>query len=95
MQSLDKKELTVFAFAQPDYRVHLKELIQSDGRKWILIIEESIYWTQAGLECEGVVVPGEAPLATDRILVFVVTLQTQVARHPRRCGSRESATFRP
>ena len=39
MQSLDKKELTVFAFAQPDYRVHLKELIQSDGRKWILIIE--------------------------------------------------------
>ncbi len=39
MQSLDKKELAVFAVAQPDYRVVLNERSESDGRKWELIIE--------------------------------------------------------
>ncbi|MCQ9178456.1 hypothetical protein KMT30_05295 [Streptomyces sp. IBSBF 2953] len=39
MQSLDKRELAVFAVAQPDYRVVLEERIESDGRKWALIIE--------------------------------------------------------
>jgi len=39
MQSLDKKELAVFANAQPDYRVHLQERYLDDVRKWALIIE--------------------------------------------------------
>lgn len=39
MQSLDKKDLAVFDAVQPDYRVFLCEQIESDGRRWILIIE--------------------------------------------------------
>ena len=39
MQSLEKKDLAVFAVAQPDYRVILNERQESDGRKWELIIE--------------------------------------------------------
>lgn len=39
MQPLDKKELMVFAIAQPDYRVHLKERYLGNVRKWALIIE--------------------------------------------------------
>ena len=39
MQTLDKKDLATFTVAQPDYRVHLRELWQETTRKWVLIIE--------------------------------------------------------
>lgn len=39
MQTLDKKDLTTFTVAQPDYRVHLREHWEGQARKWVLIIE--------------------------------------------------------